>query len=479
MVIPGTDGGPRPDGGGGPGEDACEAPGAVALTVGAQQITGDTTGGGTTLDLGEGCGSAEGVGPQQAFALTLPAGGTFGVELSMVNEGTAMDLDTLVQLRRGGCESLDDAQCFDDTGFGEVRSSGTFTAEGGSTVHLIVSGYDAESAGPFVMDVTVSAVSPPVLGAVSAQRVDGMRFDIAVSGTDPEGDAAGIAVTFLDDAGAAIGVDTDEDPETPAVTDFQFGFTTDLEGMTTFDAVSRVEGIDDFPALVTAASVRVALIDEFDARSAEMTAEIADVMESGRGEPCGTDRICADAFECTAEVCAIPAATTTACGAATAITITTGAATVTERVTGSIPAGDGLLLGSCGDTSGAEVLYTVTVPAGDWDLIATTANETTGAADTVVHLQSMCGDPGTEVGCNDDATPGEVVASNTVVTNIEAGTYTLAVEHYGPADAAVPFALDVSLRPVLAAGAACDPAGVMNRCVAAACPASGTAVCPE
>ncbi len=36
----------------------------------------------------------------------------------------------------------------------------------------------------------------------------------------------------------------------------------------------------------------------------------------------------------------------------------------------------------------------------------------------------------------------------------------------------------VTLLPVLATGQACDPAGTANRCHAAACPTTGTAVCP-
>jgi hypothetical protein len=39
------------------------------------------------------------------------------------------------------------------------------------------------------------------------------------------------------------------------------------------------------------------------------------------------------------------------------------------------------------------------------------------------------------------------------------------------------FELRVSLRPVLATGAPCDPDGVNDRCAAGACPA-GTMVCP-
>jgi hypothetical protein len=40
------------------------------------------------------------------------------------------------------------------------------------------------------------------------------------------------------------------------------------------------------------------------------------------------------------------------------------------------------------------------------------------------------------------------------------------------------YELTAHLRPVLDHGQACDPAGAANRCGAATCPASGTAVCP-
>jgi hypothetical protein len=44
---------------------------------------------------------------------------------------------------------------------------------------------------------------------------------------------------------------------------------------------------------------------------------------------------------------------------------------------------------------------------------------------------------------------------------------------------ATAFTLEVSLRPVLGSGAACDPAQLRNRCATGACPSGATPVCPR
>lgn len=127
--------------------------------------------------------------------------------------------------------------------------------------------------------------------------------------------------------------------------------------------------------------------------------------------------------------------------------------------------------------SGAPVLYTVTVPAGAFDLVATNVNAGTASTlDTVIYALATCGNPGSgPAGACVDDVMGERRAT-LVVQNIAAGTYTLAVSAYTSLAMTAPFTLDVTLRPVLATGATCDPMGVMNRCSAGACPAGG--VCP-
>jgi len=91
-------------------------------------------------------------------------------------------------------------------------------------------------------------------------------------------------------------------------------------------------------------------------------------------------------------------------------------------------------------------------------------------------VRADCTDPASEVACNDDIDyAGGTVSSSLEARDVAAGTYTLIVEQYGSGTTTAPFSMKVSLRPVLAMGAACDMAGVMNRCAGAAC-AAGT--CP-
>jgi hypothetical protein len=199
--------------------------------------------------------------------------------------------------------------------------------------------------------------------------------------------------------------------------------------------------------------------------------------EVGLGATCDDTNVCATGLMCTSAVCTAPAEVTTACAGATAIAVTPPTTTTTTgSATGSLAAGTGVLMGSCGPTEGSEALYTVTVPAGSFDLIARTDLDGTMDTDTIVYVRSTCADPLTEVACNDDV-GGGVLGSRAEVTDASPGTYTIAVEPYGEGAADQPFELEVGLRPILAAGTACDPAGEMNRCAGMPCDASSM-MCP-
>ena len=464
---------------GGPAGALCDAPRAVTLTMGDQTLTGDTTGASTDFTLADGCGSPDATAPTEVFALTLPGTGLKGVTFNLGNDATTWD--TLVEIRPDGCAAATNTSCFDDilAFLGIVQSAGSFTAEGGSTVYLVLTGFpgsmDGES-GAYELELSVSDATAPTFTSGNAYRVGTERYDLVLQGTDPEGDAAYARVSFLDATDAPIGVDTDEDPSTPDETVFELNFDR-VSGRPDFEALLRIDDTLLFAGTAAATKVDVTILDEFSLESASMQLTIVDVTEAGLGGTCGATIICADGFDCVGTVCAIPAAVATACSAATAVTVTPGASTTSQTVSGSLDAGDSLMFAMCGDTSGAENLYTVVVPGtGTFDLIASTDNATTGDADTVVHIRSTCGDPGTEVACNDDG--GDAYRSIAVVEAAAAGTYTIAVEIYGGAEMATPYDLVVSLRPVLAAGMACDPTEEMNRCSTDTCPMTGTAVCP-
>jgi hypothetical protein len=472
-MMTGTDTGPRDSGP--PPVPVCMTPRAMTLTLGMQSIMGNTTGRGNDQNFGAGCGSGMGTrAPQEALALTLPGTGMVGVSFTMVNAGTPATFDTLVVVRPDGCTSTVGAECFDDADAAamEFRSAGQFVGMGGSTVFVIVSGYDMDAFGAWQMDLNVAPASAPTLTGGTVLRVDGARFDFTLMGTDAEGDVDAIRVSFLDAMGMPVAVDGE--------TVFEFGLREPVDGMMTFTARSRVGDIMMFPAVAAAPQARVALLDVFGLASADMTLPIMDVMESGRGEVCDATHVCADAFECTAMMCAIPAATATACAAATPIALTPGTSATTVSVMGTIPMGTGVLAGSCGDTTGGEVIYSLVVPPGTWDLVLSTDNAMTAAdTDTVVYVQATCGDPETEMmRCNDDIDfAGMNYHSRVEARDVAPGTYSIAVESYGVADMPLPFQLDATLRPVLGMGMACDPMGIMNRCAAGPCPAA-TPVCP-
>lgn len=440
----------------------------IELTAGAQQITGDTSAAAATRTLGEGCGD-EPTG-QELLAFEIPGAGNVGVRFSLVNDDT--EFDTVVEVRPAGCDDVTDSLCFDDAEppF-EVRSAGSFIVTGGEVLYVIVSGYDAEAVGAWTMDVVVTPnpTAPEITGG-TALLVDGARLELSVEGADEDGDTSGYVLSFLNDGGTAIGLDTDDDPATPDETEFVFGFDTDLSGMTTFTGNSRVTGLDEIEELAAATQVRVYLYDAFDLQSESMTFDLVAVTESGLEGPCvDGESVCADAFVCEEEVCVIPDAAVDACEAATVVTLVPGTASVQ---TASIAAGDGALLASCGDTFGDEALYRVTVPAGAFDLVATTvrAANDVESVDTVVYVQSFCGDPSTEGedGCNDDIAEGDF-RSTVQLTDVAAGTYTVGVELWGGATEASTVELAITLRPVLAAGLPCDPTGAANRCADTEC----------
>ncbi|MCB9603196.1 MAG: hypothetical protein H6720_23005 [Sandaracinus sp.] len=472
VMLP--DSGPLPDGG--PG--MCSDGRAITLTAGTQQITGDTTDAPSTRVLGEGCGG-EAVG-QELLAFQIPGSGEVGVSFSLANDST--EFDTTVEVRPAGCDDVTDALCFDDISLFDPRSEGSFIAEGGETVYVIVTGYDAEALGPWAMDVNV-VVNPtaPVLTSGTALRVDDVRVDLALVGTDADGDASYFAAAFLDESGNPIGLDLDEDPATPDDTEFFFDFSESVLGMTSFTAPARVGGLDDFPELAAATQIRIRLYDAFDLESDSMTFDLVDVTESGLEGPCvDGESICADAFVCTDAVCALPPAAVTACGGATALTLTPGTASVQ---TAAIAAGDGGIVASCGDTEGDEALYTVTVPAGAFDLVATTvrAANDVESVDTVVYVQTTCGDPYSEgeTGCSDDVGDDETedYRSTVELRDVAAGTYTVGVELWGGATEASTVELAITLRPVLPGGSACDPMGQANRCATGEC-VGAPGMCP-
>ena len=489
----GTDTGPRPDSG---GTDAgtvelatCDMPRVLEGTIGTVSISGDTTRGAEgSRDLGPSCGNTEAArwAPQEVIQYEVPGTGPTAVTATLLTDGTPMSFDTVIQLRTD-CTMIPEGgllpTCFDDSGPGEFRSEAVATLEGGSTVYFIVTGYtetpvmDGMDRGPYQLDVTARANELPVITGGEV-LVIGERGRVVVSGMDADMDPFGFAAEFQDAAGMPVDLNGDSMVDDSDRLAGAFDNLDAIADMASYTGESTVDGLGTAITDASATQASVQLIDAAFGVGEAMTLTVRMVNEVGFGDACDADNICAPTLTCTAGTCQASAEVTAACTAATPIVVTPPTTTTTTATaTGMLEAGPGALAGSCGDTSGAESLHTVAVPAGNFDLVARTDLAGTGETDTILYVRSTCQDPSTEAACNDDIDfAGGVVASAVEVMDVAAGTYTIAVEPFGTLDAAASYELEVGLRPVLATGATCDPMGVMNRCAGGACPAS--MLCP-
>ncbi len=164
-------------------------------------------------DLGFSCGNPESEirwARQEAIEFHVPGSGPVAVRFDTVLDATAPELNTLVQARTD-CRRIPEgrfpATCFDDANEIEWRSAGGVVANGGDVLYFIVTGYSDPPAdwmtteeGPIQIDFTVTATEPPTLRAGSIRLV-GDDVHIAISGSDPDGDVAGVALNFYGRSG--------------------------------------------------------------------------------------------------------------------------------------------------------------------------------------------------------------------------------------------------------------------------------------
>jgi len=451
-------------------------------------ITGDTTGGPAgPLDLGA-CGATMAMtrAPQEVLAIEVPGTGDVGIAFDLTG-ATAEEFDTVVQVRTA-CETIPtgDNTCFDDPGFGEVRSAGSFVATGGSTVYLVVTGFPGGmgtvASGEYSMMIQAEANAAPTLTAATARRVDDDRLEIFATGMDADTNVVGVGVQFLGAGGMPIPADS-------AMADdlgpYFFGFDMEVTTASFADVLATAPGSADIDGVGAATGLRLFTFDFYGARSATRDVMIDMVTEVGFGQTCEATRICRAPNLCESGMCVASPATIALCGAATAVTLEAPAGAMPTVSTQSVmlASGPGVASGTGCEYSSdaAEKVLAVTVPEGAFDLVVSTnlaANPMD--LDTAIYVRSSCVDDATELVCDDDyaGAPDGDFRSFAVVENVMAGTHSVFVDGYEPFEMPTTVAVELLLRPVLAAGAACDPAGTMNRCMGAACPASGAAVCP-
>ncbi|WP_236516050.1 hypothetical protein [Sandaracinus amylolyticus] len=446
-------------------------------------------------DLGLSCGNPAAElrwAPQEVVELHVPGSGLVAIELDTL-AGTSDTFNTVLQVRRT-CEDVPQGifppTCFDDVDAVEFRSRGAFTATGGEVLYIVVTGYSSPPAeqgtvdrGVVRLDITARPDTAPTLTS-GFVRLANQDVLVGAVGEDAEADAVGVAMNFLGPTGELL--DIYGDGAATMDGDVFTVFFDERPTTAAYDGRALVLGSEvTLAAFMRSAMVSRVVLRAFDsafATSAPLEVEVEEAELVGLGEACDDEHVCRLPMTCGGDgTCTVTGPAAAVCTGATVIAIeapTTTATTAT--VTGTTGAGYGHYEQGCAvgtGSRGAERAYSVVVPEGTFDLIATTDLPGTGSTDTILALRAVCPDSGTELACNDDAAMSNL-QSTIEERDLAGGTYFLMVEMFGGiGSGTAPHALQVTLRPVLGAGAACDPAGVQNRCATGACPAA--AVCPE
>lgn len=445
----------------------------------------DTTGGAPgPLTLTD-CGSMMQTAPQAVVAFVVPGTGDVTIDFTTDTEGTAAEIDTVVEVIDGAActdEPASGSGCFDDINYpSNVLSGGSIVGVGGSTIYFVVTGY-GDNEGAIQLDIHPYMNAAPTMSAATF-NIGSIRALARITGMDSNGNADHFTARFINGEGGTI--DANDDGTVDDMDTLEFGFQNDIAGMTSFTGETSFGG----GSLTTlrgfnAAMVEITLVDTASAASAAMTIPVT-TNDDGVGATCSEAAPCGNITElsCVSGTCTVDSSVATSCATTTPITLaapSAGMSTATS-VTGTTGAPPAVALGgTCQVAHLSPKLYTVTVGEGSYDLIAhTDVDGTADTADTIVSIRSSCEDYRDEVACNDDT--ADSTRSEAVVLNVAAGTYTILVDQYVGATApteGLAFGMEVRLRSVVPVGAACDPTGVMNRCAETACPDTGTAVCP-
>ncbi|MBK8172080.1 MAG: hypothetical protein IPK60_17290 [Sandaracinaceae bacterium] len=475
------------DSGGSTSIPTCAAPSMVTGVLDTTStVMVNTTGGPEGVLALTGCGATEQTAPQAVVAYVVPGTGDVAVQFTTDTAGSDATLDTVVEvITDGACtdEPVDDSGCFDDIDYPDnTKSGGGVTATGGSTIYFVLTGY-GDTAGAIQLDINAFIAAPPVLSTATFNIGD-VRVYGRFTGTDANGDVDHLTARFI--GSDSMTIDVNDDGMVDASDTLDLDFTDSVAGMESFVGELSFHG-----AAVTqirefnAATVEFTVVDSAGVPSPALTVPVTSNSDAA-GATCSAEQPCGDVAEltCTAGTCTVVAGVATECAAATPIVIAAPAegSGASTTVTGTTGTGAGALGGTCYLDHLTAAIYTVTVPAGAYDLVARTdVTGTDAAADTVLSIRSTCADLTTQLACNDDIGSGENRSLATVEA-AAAGTYTVIVDQFVnpamPPTAGLPYGLTVSLRSVIGAGATCDPAGVLNRCSTGPCPATGTAVCP-
>ncbi|MGF1465280.1 MAG: hypothetical protein ACFCGT_04030 [Sandaracinaceae bacterium] len=525
---PTGDGGVPDDDGGGVVETpfACSAPvtleGILDETV---SVTVDTEVDGLRpRDLGLACGNVDPQtlwAPQTVVAYAVPGTGDVEVSFTTANSGTDGSFDTVVQVRTE-CEAVPsnvrfpEPTCFENSAAGtaiDPRSEGAVLATGGETLFFVVTGFSDSPAGPdrgeVRLDVSARANSRPQVTGGQALVLDN-TLTIVLEGQDPESNLRGLIVDFRNPDGIVPLYDGLPPALQILTVDEDGGALRTLigqpaDGPSSFplylDLPSTLGGIDDpidipqnilmpfnGPPLgdiiensgTTQLGVRV-----YDSSFAISELVLIDLEEGsfvGFGEACGGAALCAPPLVCDGTCGASAGAEDTCTNPDSGNpVIDLNEEFLIEQETfsqftveGEIPGGPSAFAApTCIEASqgeATEAVYSFTLPPGLYDVILDTDTDVTGDADTVMQLRADCLNDTLELACSDDIAEGANLASR-IEQELGAGTYWVLLERFTTQVIVnrLPFAMDVTIRPVKSLGEACDPGGVLDRCGAGSC----------
>ncbi len=307
--------------------------------------------------------------------------------------------------------------------------------------------------------VCAAPLGGPMLTALSArERENGSSMEINFMGSDPDGDVLQALTSFLDASGNVIDFSGDGVGD-----EYNFFVTPPLPGNLTFTGQIELLGLGA-GTLAAMVSVRVRLVDSAGTASASVDAPMAHPDIVGPGAACGpADIECQGELTCTTALCTEPSASVNACATAEASTAITAPGTTMVDIAAGAPDN---FAGSCfWDTGYGEEILKITIPGPQaMRLTAHTDVAPSGDdLDSYVYVRSTCGDPSTELGCNDDiggGSAGSPLASSVSVP-LNPGTYYLFIDGSSAGGGFVadgPMGVAIEMVALLDPGAACVPA---------------------
>jgi hypothetical protein len=459
---------------------SCDPERIVPLSIGSDGVTavasGNTNAGLADLDPSA-TDCALPTGPEIVHRLVVPGAGPRWLTASTDDPATQADtvLYVRTQCASGGPADLG---CNDDAPFAcgtGVASRLGVAVEGGQEVFIVVDSYSG-SAGAYRLTVRVverlaqdascdpsglqNACSPPLVCSPITGGTPTCRSDTAptlttveaffadaahtrafvfASGSDPDGNVTRLQASFLDGSGSALG---------------SVLVLADGAARSSFNALPVAL---DVPS--GAAQVSVQVVDATGQTSSALETPLSTFRD--RSQSCqvalAAPDECAHELVCDAGTCVTSSDAAGACAAAPLL----NSSTVTDTVSATDP---DRFEGSCVFLpGGGERVYRVHLASGTNDLVASTTSVST-TLDTYVYLRRDCGDPGTELACNDDGGGSPPLASHAEARDLAPGDYYVFVDGANGACRAGQFRLSVLVRPVVGAGSSCDPNGITSRC---------------